>query len=134
VQLAAEASEAAANHENRRLRQEVNPGLTSLQGLSNPRLHLAAIIAPRCQRDQSRRASSTASQAVRPAARWCVVLERARDDFRRTEQESAALAHRLLARLVRLFFEFLVLGLIAVAELDMLWRRAGGALAVRPKR
>jgi hypothetical protein len=62
------------------------------------------------------------------------VLERARDDFRRTEQESAALAHRLLARLVRLFFEFLVLGLIAVAELDMLWRRAGGALAVRPRR
>jgi len=67
-------------------------------------------------------------------ARWCVVLERARNDFRRTEQESSALAHKLLARLVRLFFEFLVLGLIAVAELDMLWRRAGSALAVRPKR
>ena len=66
--------------------------------------------------------------------RWCVALERARDDFRRTGQESSALAHRLLARLVRLFFEFLVLGLIAVAELDMLWRRAGSALAVRPKR
>ena len=65
---------------------------------------------------------------------WCVVLERARDDFRRTEQESAALAHRLLARLVRLFFEFLVLALIAVAELDMLWRRAGSALATRPRR
>jgi hypothetical protein len=40
----------------------------------------------------------------------------------------------LLARLVRLFFEFLVLGLIAVAELDLLWRRAGSALAARPKR
>jgi hypothetical protein len=66
--------------------------------------------------------------------RWCVVLERARDDFRRMGQESSALAHRLLARLVRLFFEFLVLGLIAVAELDMLWRRAGSALATRPRR
>jgi hypothetical protein len=66
--------------------------------------------------------------------RWCVVLERARDDFRRTGQESSALAHRLLARLVRLFFEFLVLALIAVAELGMLWRRAGSALAVRSKR
>jgi hypothetical protein len=66
--------------------------------------------------------------------RWCVVLERARDDFRRTEQESSALARKLLARLVRLFFEFLVLALIAVAGLDMLWRRAGSALAVRPKR
>jgi hypothetical protein len=40
----------------------------------------------------------------------------------------------LLTRLVRLFFEFLVLGLIAVAELDLLWRRAGRALAVRPRR
>ncbi len=66
--------------------------------------------------------------------RWCVVLERARDNFRRTEQESSALARRLLARLVRLCFEFLVLAVIAVAELDLLWRRAGNALAVRPKR
>ena len=66
--------------------------------------------------------------------RWCVVLERVGDDFRRTEQESSALAHRLLARLVRLFFEFLVLGLIALAELDVLWRRAGNALAARPRR
>jgi len=40
----------------------------------------------------------------------------------------------LLARLVRVFFEFLVLMLIAVAELDTLWRRAGNALAVRPRR
>ncbi len=60
--------------------------------------------------------------------RWCVALERARDDFRRTEQESSPLADRLLARLVRLFFEFLVLGLIAVAELDMLWRLCTGSL------
>jgi hypothetical protein len=66
--------------------------------------------------------------------RWCVVLERARADFRRREQESSALAHKSLARLVRLFFEFLVLALLAFAELDLLWRRAGSALAVRPKR
>jgi hypothetical protein len=66
--------------------------------------------------------------------RWCVVLGRARDDFRRAEQESSALAHKSLARLVRLFFEFLVLALLALAELDLLWRRAGSALAVRRKR
>jgi hypothetical protein len=66
--------------------------------------------------------------------RWCVVIERVRDDFRRTEQESAVLVQRLFARLVRVFFEFLVLVLIAVAELDTLWRRAGNALAVRPRR
>jgi hypothetical protein len=66
--------------------------------------------------------------------RRCVVIERIRDDFRRTEQESTVLVHRLLARLVRVSFEFLVLVLIAVAELDTLWRRAGNALAVRPRR
>ena len=66
--------------------------------------------------------------------RWCFVLEQARDDVRRAERESSALARRLLARLVRLCFEFLVLAVIAVAELDLLWRRAGNALAVRPKR
>jgi hypothetical protein len=66
--------------------------------------------------------------------RWCVVIERVRDDFRRTEQESSVLLHRLFVRLVRLFFELLVLVLIAVAELDTLWRRAGSALAVRPRR
>jgi hypothetical protein len=65
---------------------------------------------------------------------WCVALERARDDVRRTEEESAALARRLLARLVRLFFEFLVLAVIAIAEVDLLWRRARNALAVRPRR
>jgi hypothetical protein len=59
---------------------------------------------------------------------WCVTLEQARGDVRRTEQESSALARRLGARLVRLFFEFLVLVLIAFAELDLLWRRAGTAL------
>ena len=66
--------------------------------------------------------------------RWCAIIERVRPDFRRAEQDSSALTHRLLARLVRLFFELLVLVLIAVAELDMLWRRAGNALAVRPRR
>ncbi len=66
--------------------------------------------------------------------RSCVVIERVSDDFRRAEKESSALKHRLFARLVRLFFESLVLVLIAVAEFDMLWRRAGNALAVRPRR
>jgi hypothetical protein len=56
-----------------------------------------------------------------------------RDDFHRTEHESSALAQRLFARIVRLFFELLVLTLIAAAELDVVWRRAGSALAVRPK-
>jgi len=65
---------------------------------------------------------------------WCGVVERAHDDFRRTEQEASRLTRRLFARLVRLFFEFVVLVLIALAELDMVWRRAGSALATRPKR
>ena len=66
--------------------------------------------------------------------RWCFVLEQARDDVRRAERESSALARRLLARLVRLFFEFLVLVSIAVAQLDVVWRHARNALAVRPRR
>ena len=66
--------------------------------------------------------------------RWCVVLARAGDDFRRTEEESAALAQRLRARLVRWFFEFLVLILVAAFELNRLWHQAGRALAVRPRR
>ena len=66
--------------------------------------------------------------------RWCGVVQRAGDDFRRTEEESAALVQRLLARLVRLFFEFLVLILIAAFELNKLWHQAGNALAVRPRR
>jgi len=37
------------------------------------------------------------------------------------------------ARLVRWFFEFLVLVVIGIAELVMLWHQAGRALAVRPR-
>jgi hypothetical protein len=65
--------------------------------------------------------------------RWCLALERVRDDLRRAEQDSTALAHRILARLVRLFFEGLVLGLIALYEIDTVWHRAANALAA-PRR
>jgi hypothetical protein len=64
---------------------------------------------------------------------WCVAWERARDDLWRLEQESAALTHRVRARLVRWFFEFLVLVVIALFELVTLWHQAGNALAVRPR-
>ena len=43
-------------------------------------------------------------------------------------------ARRLLAVAVRLFFELLVLGLIGLAELDTLRRRAASALVDRPAR
>ena len=66
------------------------------------------------------------------------LVQRAIDGERRAFDElyklHAPAAYRLLARLVRVFFEFLVLMLIALAELDTLWRRAGNALAVRPRR
>jgi hypothetical protein len=58
--------------------------------------------------------------------RWCVACER--------KKESAGLGHRLSARLVRLFFEFLVLTLLVLAEIVLIWHRAGSALAVRPRR
>jgi hypothetical protein len=64
---------------------------------------------------------------------WCGVLERVRDDFHRTEHESAVLMRRLLARVVRIFFEGLVLAVIAIAELDVLRRKAGKALVARSK-
>jgi hypothetical protein len=66
--------------------------------------------------------------------RWCVASERVRDDLLRLEQESAALTQRLRARLVRWFFEFLVLLVIAAFELVKLWHQAGNALAVRPRK
>jgi hypothetical protein len=66
--------------------------------------------------------------------RWCAASVRLRDDLYRLEQESAALTERVRARLVRWFFEFLVLVVIGVAELVMLWHQFGRALAVRPKR
>jgi hypothetical protein len=66
--------------------------------------------------------------------RWRAASVRFRDDLYRLEQESAALTERVRARLVRWFFEFLVLVVIAVAELVMLWHQFGRALVVRPKR
>jgi hypothetical protein len=66
--------------------------------------------------------------------RWCLAWEQARDDLVRLEQESAALTQRLRTRLVRWFFELLVLVAIAVFELVKLWHQAGNALAVRPRK
>jgi hypothetical protein len=65
--------------------------------------------------------------------RWCVASERVRSDLLRVEQESAALTQRARARVVRWFFEFLVLLVIGIAELVGLWHQAGRALAVRPR-
>jgi hypothetical protein len=66
--------------------------------------------------------------------RWCGVLYRVRTDLHHTEQHAATAMHRLAARLVRLFFELLVLVVIAVAELDVVLRKAAHALATPPKR
>jgi hypothetical protein len=44
------------------------------------------------------------------------------------------IGHRVSARVVRWFFEALVLALIVLAEIVLIWHRAGGALAVRPRR
>jgi len=65
--------------------------------------------------------------------RWCAASERSRDRFRRIENESAVLGRRLLARSARLFFDLLVLVLLALAELDLILHRAGNAL-VCPRR
>jgi hypothetical protein len=66
--------------------------------------------------------------------RWCAGLERGCDDLRRAEAGSADLTRRLRSRLVRWFFESLVLAVIGVAELVGLWHQAGRALAVPPRR
>jgi hypothetical protein len=67
-------------------------------------------------------------------ARWCAALDRTCVDLLRAERESGALALRARARLVRWFYEFLVLFVIGIAELVGLWHEAGRALAVPPKR
>ena len=66
--------------------------------------------------------------------RWCAALRRLRDDLRRTEQESVALAHKALTRLLRWFFEGLILIVVGAVELDTLRRRAAHALSVPPRR
>jgi hypothetical protein len=58
--------------------------------------------------------------------RWCIACER--------RKESVGIGHRVSARVVRWFFEVLVLVLIVLAEIVLIWHRAGGALAVRPRR
>jgi len=62
------------------------------------------------------------------------LLERSRQDLLRAEKESGALALKTRTRLVRWFFELLVLVVIGVAELVGLWHQAGRALAVPPRR
>ena len=65
---------------------------------------------------------------------WCAALQQAREDLVHAEEQSGALALRVRARLVRWFYELLVLGVIGAAELVTLWHQAGRALAVPPKR
>lgn len=67
-------------------------------------------------------------------ARWCALLEHSRKDLLRAEAQSAALTLKARARLVRWFYELLVLIVIGVAELVGLWHQAGRALAVPPNR
>jgi hypothetical protein len=66
--------------------------------------------------------------------RWCAALDRSCDDLLRAEEASGALALRARAKLVRWFFELLVLSVIGIAELVGLWHQAGRALAVPPRR
>ena len=63
--------------------------------------------------------------------RWCGGLDGVRSDLRHTEQHAATVAHRLAAHVVRWFFEFLVLAVIAVAEVDLVRRKAAHALATK---
>jgi hypothetical protein len=65
--------------------------------------------------------------------RWSHRLERARAGVHRTEQASAALTHRSLARLKRRCLDLLGLGLLALIELELLWRRALNAVAGPPR-
>jgi hypothetical protein len=65
---------------------------------------------------------------------WCAALYKARSDLIAVEEESAELALRVRARLVRWFYELLVLSLIGLAKLVGLWHQAGRALAVPPRR
>jgi hypothetical protein len=65
---------------------------------------------------------------------WCAALDRSCNTLLRAEEESGVLALRARAKLVRWFFELLVLAVIGVAELVGLWHQAGRALAVPPRR
>jgi uncharacterized membrane protein YhhN len=62
------------------------------------------------------------------------LLERSRNDLLLAEAESAELTLRTRARLVRWFYELLVVVVIGIAELVGLWHQAGRALAVPPGR
>ena len=63
----------------------------------------------------------------------CIALESARDRVKRAESGSFALLHRSLGLLIRFIFEFLILVIVALFELDTVRRRAAHAL-VSPRR
>jgi hypothetical protein len=85
---------------------------------------------------QVRLAERTARLRDQPGllGRWFAALDQARGDLVLVEQESGELALRVRARLVRWFYELLVLAVIGLAKLVGLWHQAGRALAVPPRR
>jgi hypothetical protein len=61
----------------------------------------------------------------------CAALEGARDRAQRAEHGSFALLRRILRLPIRLVFEFLIVVVIALFELDTLRRHAANALVSR---
>jgi len=61
----------------------------------------------------------------------CAALEHARDRARRAEHRSFAMLRRILRVPVRLVFEFLIVVVIALFELETLRRHAASALVSR---
>jgi hypothetical protein len=60
---------------------------------------------------------------------WCGALERSRDELHRAEGASAALLRRASSGALRLLFEFLILVVVGLFELDTVRRHAASALA-----
>ncbi len=61
----------------------------------------------------------------------CAALEDARDRAKRAEHGSFALLRRVLRLPIRLVFEFLILVVVALFDLDTLRRHAASALVSR---
>jgi hypothetical protein len=61
----------------------------------------------------------------------CAALEDARDRAQRVEHETFALLRRILRLPLRLFFEFLIVVVIGLFELETLRRHAASALVSR---